>query len=136
MSISIPIIGNLIDAVSGYFQKKQEIKAASATAKVKLESQKISGQQSLELTDAEWEAISANTQNNSWKDEYVTIIITSPIVLILLGSVFAALGYSAGSEILKGTLSGISELKNLGMDFGLLMNAVVFAAVGLKLWRA
>ena len=134
--IPIPLIGSLISGVTGFFTKKQEIKAATKTAAAKLASVKEVGAQNLELTDAEWESLSVQTQQGSWKDEYVTLIITSPIVLILVGAVMAALGFTAGSQILTGTLNGITELKALGMDYGLLVNGVVFAAIGLKVWRA
>ena len=134
--IPIPIIGGIISGVSNFFGKKQEIKKASVTAKAKLEQARLEGKQTLEMTDAEWESLAVQTQNNSWKDEYITIVITLPIVFILLGSLLAALGVPGGKEAVQGALEGIKELNQLGMDYGLILNAVVFAAVGLKLWRA
>lgn len=136
MALSVPIISGAIDLIGGFFTKKQEIKQAKVTAKAKLDQARLTGQQTLEMTDAEWESLAVQTQNNSWKDEYITIIITLPIVGILGGSVMAALGFPTGELLTQGTLNGIKELKELGMDYGLILNAVVFAAVGLKLWRA
>ena len=137
----------VINGVSGWFKGKQDIKKAKVTAKAKLEQMRASNDHSVELTDAEWESLAVQTQNDSWKDEYITIIVTAPIVTILLGSIMAAVEpvfrdvtsddyVSVGVQIVEGTINGIIELQELGMDYGIILNAVVFAAVGLKLWRA
>ena len=132
----LTIFGSIVSGVTGFFTRKQEIKKATVTAKAKLDQARLNGEHTLEMTDAEWESLSVQTQNNSWKDEYITIIITVPIVFILIGSVMSALGMPSGEAVVNGSLEGITRLKELGMDYGLVLNAVVFAAVGLKLWRA
>ena len=134
--IPIPIITSIISGVTGHFSKKQDIKSAGKSASVKLANLKESGAQNIKLTDAEWESLSVKTQQDSWKDEYVTIIITSPMVLIIIGSLFSGLGFESGGQILNGSLEGIKQLKELGMDYGFLINSVVLAAIGLKVWRS
>lgn len=134
--IPIPIIGSIVSGITGFFTKKQEIKKTRLVAQGKLAQAKQEGQQSLEMTDAEWESLSVQTQNESWKDEYITIIITSPFITILMGSIGAALGFEWGVQVVTGTVQGLREMASLGMDYGTIINAVVFAAVGLKLWRA
>ena len=132
----LSLVSTVVGGITGFFTKKQEIKQAKVTARAKLDSLKEQGSQTLELTDAEWESLSIQTQQDSWKDEYITLIITSPFITILLGSIGAALGYEWGTEVVNGTVQGLQEMKSLGMDYGTIINAVVFAAVGLKLWRA
>ena len=134
--IPIPLITSVISGVSGFFGKKQDIKAAAKSAGAKLAQTKEAGYQNIQLTDAEWESLAVQTQQGSWKDEYVTIIITAPILMILVGSLSASLGFSNGSLVLEGALAGIVALKALGMDYGFLVNSVVLAAIGLKVWRA
>jgi hypothetical protein len=132
----LSLVSTVVGGITGFFTKKQEIKQAKVSARAKLDSLKEQGSQTLELTDAEWESLSIQTQQDSWKDEYITLIITSPFITILLGSIGAALGYEWGTEVVNGTVQGLQEMKSLGMDYGTIINAVVFAAVGLKLWRA
>lgn len=132
----LSLVSTVVGGITGFFTKKQEIKQARVSARAKLDSLKEQGSQTLELTDAEWESLSIQTQQDSWKDEYITLIITSPFITILLGSIGAALGYEWGTEVVNGTVQGLQEMKSLGMDYGTIINAVVFAAVGLKLWRA
>lgn len=134
--IPVPLITSAISGITGFFTKKQELKKAGVTAKSKLDMARLSGSQTIEMTDAEWESLSLNTQNGSWKDEYVTIIITAPLPLIITGSVLAALGFPSGALIVQGTLDAIESMKELGMDYGFLISAVVMAAIGLKVWRA
>jgi hypothetical protein len=134
--LPIPIIGSIISGVTGWFSKKQDIKKVGKVAEAKLAQAKQDGQQTVTMTDAEWESLSVKTQNDSWKDEYITLIITSPFITILGGSIAAAVGFSWGPQVVEGTVSGLKEMASLGMDYGTIINAVVFAAVGLKLWRA
>jgi len=130
------IFSLVTNGITDYFKGKQEIKKASQSAEAKLKQKTLDKEANIELTDAEWESISLKTQQNSWKDEYVTLIITAPIPLIFIGSILTAFSLGSGTAILTGTLEGIKSLKDLGMDYGFLMNAVVMAAIGLKVWRA
>ena len=133
--IPITIISAGISAISGFFSKKQEIKQTAVTAQAKLAQAKLSGDQSITLTDAEWESLSLKTQEDSWKDEYITIVITSPIVTLMVGNIMAAFGMPEGVQIVDGTKQAIQDLVVLGMDYGFLIGAVTMAAVGLKVWR-
>lgn len=134
--IPLTIISSLVSGVTGYFTKKQDNKAATKSATAKLAQTKEGGRQKLKLTDAEWESLAVRATQDSWKDEYVTLIITAPILMILIGSLSASLGFEHGPLVLAGALSGIVALKELGMDYGFLVNSVVLAAIGLKVWRA
>ena len=108
------LLGPVIDGVSGHFKGKQEIKKAQITGAAKLAIKKETGDQTIELTDAEWESIAVKSTNDSWKDEYVTIIITLPIIGVIIGAVWNA----------------------FTLNWDTLTTAVVFAAIGLKVWRA
>lgn len=136
MNPLITFIPDIAKGIFGFFSKKQEIKKLAKSAQSKLEANKAAGELQLKLTDAEWDAIAVKGLDNSWKDEYVTIIMTIPIPLILIGSVMTALGFVSGAQIVAGAIDGIKELKELGMDYGLLLNMVVGAAIGIKMLRS
>jgi hypothetical protein len=123
----------IVSGVSGFFGKRQERKKARESAKAKLELAKQQGRQAVELTDAEWETVAAEGLAGSWKDEFVTVIILAPIPMVLIGAVVDA--FTADARLLEGTLEGVSRLAELGLDWELLTLAVVFSAIGLKLWR-
>jgi len=130
----IPILGNIIDGVTGYFKKKQELKSAEESAKLKIKSANEDAQNNLRLTDAEWESLAVSKQDSTWKDEYVTVIITMAIPLTFIGAIYMA--FTGDARLLEGINTALVRMKDLGVDWGSLMNTVVLAAVGLKVWRA
>ena len=131
--MGLGILGKVVEGVSGFFTAKQRRKAAAESGKRKIEAAVLDAKNSLDLSDAEWEVQKTVSENDSWKDEFVTVIITSPIWLILMGAILAAFGL--GDEVLVGTVNGLDALSNLGVDMGFLMESVVLAAVSLKVWR-
>lgn len=123
----------IVKGVSGFVSKKQEITANKEKAIAKLKQSKQEGQQHIILTDAEGEAMLANGLAASWKDEYVTIVITFPIVLIMLGTLYFA--FTQDDRMLQAGVESIKALESAGVDMGFLMEAVVLAAISLKIWR-
>ena len=126
------IISGIISPITNVFTKREERKTVKIQANGKLALAKTNNQKEITLTDQEWESISAGKQDSTWKDEYVTVVCTSPYTLIVIGSIAAAFGYPM---LLSGALSGIKELKSQGVDVGHMIEVVVYAAVGLKMWR-
>ena len=124
------LAGKLIGGVAGFFSKRQDRKMAESSAKSKLVQSKQDGTQNLKLNNSEWEAISKKVEGETWKDEYVTIVITLPIPLILLGAVWAA--FTGDTRLSEGVNAGIANLAVLGLDMGELMYIVVLAAVSIK----
>ena len=127
-------IPEIVGYVSNYFTKKQERQLALETGTLKLKQSKQTGEHEVTMTDAEGEAVLARGLENSWKDEYVTIIITLPIPMIMVGAMLET--YDPESKVLTGVVNGLKRLEILGLDWGFLTSAVVLAAVGLKIWRA
>ena len=85
------------------------------------------------MTDAEWESIASEKQDSTWKDEYITVSVASILNLIVIGGIAAAFGEP---RVLEGVSIALKALSDAGVDMGTLLTAVVFAAIGLKLWRA
>lgn len=124
---------SVVDGVIGIFQKKQDRKAKVESAKAKLLQAKQSDSTDITLTDAEGEAILAEKTDTTWKDEYVTIVITAPIALIIAGTVYFA--FTQDDRLLNAGVEAIKSLEATGIDMGFMMETVVLAAVGLKIWR-
>lgn len=114
-------ISLLIEGAIGIFRSQQERKLNAEKAEAKLRQTKISNQHEVTLTDAEGEALLASGLNDSWKDEYVTIVITAPIVMIILGVAYFA--FTGDERLLHSGVSSIQALNEAGVDMGFLMNA-------------
>tara|TARA_R110000772_G_scaffold2839_1_gene10312 strand:+ start:25262 stop:25666 length:405 start_codon:yes stop_codon:yes gene_type:complete len=132
--LGLGLAGKVIGGVTGFFTRKQERKMAESSAKSKLMQSKQDGTQTIQLNDSEWEALSKKAEDGTWKDEYVTIIITMPIPLIMLGAIVAA--FTGNTQLLDGVNQGIVNLTALGLDMGELMWVVVLAAVSVKGYKS
>lgn len=128
------VLSGLLRPASDAYKARTERKQAAEAAQAKLLMAKQQGQHKLELTDAEWEVVGQQLQGGTWKDEYVTVSFVSIINATILGAVLSAFGYPG---LLEGLILGVSSLKNeMGIRVGLIMEAVVLAAIGLKVWRS
>ena len=127
------IVGIVSKPISAVVEKYIERKSNQDSIKGKARMAKQEGEKNITLTDSEWETVSKNAEDESWKDEAVTLVVLSPMVLILAGSLMIA--YNGDGRVLEGTLAGIREMAVLGVDMGELMTIVVLAAVSLKVWR-
>ena len=107
--IAVPII----NAITGFFGRRQERKAKEAEA------------------TAAWEATSGRSMDNGWKDEYVTLVITFPLWQIFIGNLVYV--FTDNEDILH---ANEASLKQIGIlmetPYGQLMMVVVLAAVGIK----
>lgn len=133
MSWITRILGVIATPITNLTGKYIDRKINQDAIKGKARLAKQSDATQITLTDSEWETVSKQLEADSWKDEYVTIIVTAPLVMILMGGLLIA--YAGDPRLMEGTLAAIKALKELGVDMGQLMYAVVLAAVGLKLWR-
>ena len=128
------ILGTLVSPLTSLAAKFVERKAAKDSLRSKAVLSKLDSETQITLTDAEWEIAKAKSESGSWKDEWITIVITAPIACIILGSIMMAFG--AGPELVNGAVAGITALNQAGVPMPELMTATVFAGLGLKLWRA
>lgn len=126
------VLGAITKPISEAVTANTRRKQAREQGLNEIKKAQVDGQNSLNLTDAQWEAVNADNQSGTWKDEYVTVVCTSPYVFIFLGAVVAAFG---NDQLLQGSMTGVAKLQSIGVDVGHLCQVVVYAAIGLKLWR-
>lgn len=120
----------VVSPVAKVYQAKEERKKATASGKAKLAMAKQDSSYKLEMKESEWEATSKQNEASSWKDEYVTVIVTSPFVLLFIAAMVT--GYTGESAYLDAVNLGIKSIQGLGVDMGELMKIVVLAAVSIK----
>ena len=97
------------------FGKYQERKAKEAEAK------------------AAWEAAAGRSMEDGWKDEYVTVIITFPLLQIFIGNLVAIWFPEKGDAIVAANAASLEQIGYLmETPYGEIMVIVVLAAVGIK----
>jgi len=134
-SVISSVIGGALKPVAGVLNRREDRKQARETGAAKLALAKQRGDAEVTLTDAEWEAQSVRQSSESWKDEYVTLVITAPILLAVIGAVQAAWVDADTSLLDAARIAAAVIVTDLQLDYSMLTTAAVFAALGLKMWR-
>ena len=81
----IPFIGPLISGIFGVGKQYLANKAEKAQAQHQQELAVIKG-------DQNWDEIQARNSGDSWKDEYLTIVITAPIIVMFAAAAWGDMG--------------------------------------------
>ncbi len=97
-----------------------------------LEGRQASKRVEQEATKA-WESAVGRSMENGWKDEYVTVVITLPILNIFIGNLLSVWKPALGTAVLEANSKAMVQIGSL-MDsaYGQVMMIVVLAAVGIK----
>ena len=79
------LIGPLTDLAGGWLKGKADAQAAAANLKLVEAEAKATIMKSAATSEAEWEKIMAQGSQNSWKDEWLTILFSIPLILAFCG---------------------------------------------------
>ena len=79
------LIGPLTELASGWLKGKADAQAAAANLKLVEAEAKATIMKSAATSEAEWEKIMAQGSQSSWKDEWLTILFSVPLVLCFTG---------------------------------------------------
>lgn len=117
-------ISGIVSPIAGMIKKRDDNKT-----KVKLS--QVERIKNAEDSAAELDKVFAeNSGNGSWKDEYVTLIISLPIPVLFLSVIYSAFtGEPAAAEAAK---AGVEALKELLPDYNDLLMMVCLAAIGIR----
>ena len=109
------LISPIANLAGGYMKNKAEEKQAKHKAKM-----------SMIENDADWESKMAEASKDSWKDEYLVICLTAPIVFI---------GYAVGVDdptIIARVEEGFAALSRLPEWYQYLLFIAVSSSFGIK----
>lgn len=79
------LIGPLTELAGGWLKGKADAQAAAANLKLVEAEAKAAIMKSAATSEAEWEKIMAQGSQNSWKDEWLTILFSIPLILAFCG---------------------------------------------------
>jgi hypothetical protein len=78
------LIGPIANLAGGWLQGKADAQAAAANLKLVEAEAKATIMKSAATSEAEWEKIMAEGTQNSWKDEYLVLLFSIPLILSFL----------------------------------------------------
>ena len=125
------LASGIVSPITNLLGKKEERRKAVEVIKATTAQGETEGETSVKLSNAQWELISKKSETDTWKDEYITIIITYPLIAIFVGSVMSV--FFGDERLLIATTESLDALQQLGLDLGELMLYTVLAGLGIKL---
>jgi len=79
------LIGPVADLAGGWLKGKVSAQAASASLKLVEAEAKATIMKSAATSEADWERVMAEGSRDSWKDEWLTILFSIPLILVFTG---------------------------------------------------
>lgn len=120
----------LVAPIVGAFTNWNDRKRAAESAKAKIKLARENNNHELNLTDAEWEALGKRAESDGWKDEWVTLVVTLPILVVFVAAFFSAL--LDNPTYVEAANAGVAAIKELLPNFHQILEVVVYAAVSIK----
>ena len=124
--------GKVVDAVSGHLQAKAKVKQTKASAAAKVDLIKAGSLAQSEMAKEEWEALALQQGNTSWKDEIVTYVLLSPVVVLFAGALWAGIQGGTPDSLLAAGERMIASLNSIDGEYAYLFSACVLAALGIR----
>ena len=115
------LIGPIANIAGGWLQGKADVKAAEAKLKLTEAEAKAKIMLSKETSIADWERIMAQGSQNSWKDEWLTILFSIPLVLVFLGD--------TGRQVVD---DGFAALETMPDWYQYTLGVIVAASFGVR----
>lgn len=115
------LIGPLTELAGGWLKGKADKQAAEAKLKLTEAEAKAKIMLSKETSVADWERIMAQGSQTSWKDEWLTILFSIPLVLVFVGD--------TGRDIVA---NGFAALETMPDWYQYTLGVIVAASFGVR----
>ena len=115
MSILTTLVGPIANLAKGYLSNKAEEKQAKHQAKM-----------SIIQNDADWESKMADASKDSWKDEFWTIVLATPVFMV---------GYAIAANdvtVIARVATGFEALEKLPEWYQYLLFIAISSSFGIR----
>lgn len=116
------LLGPITDLASNYLKGKADAQAAAANLKLVEAEAKATIMKSAATSEAEWEKIMAQGSQNSWKDEWLTVLFSIPLILAFLPFEWAE----------KAVNNGFAALETMPSWYSYTLGVIVAASFGVR----
>ena len=115
------LIGPIANLAGTWFKGKAEQRAAETKVKIAKAEAEATIMVSRATSEADWEKIMAQGSQDSWKDEWLTILFSIPLILVFTGS--------WGREVVA---SGFLALETMPEWYQYTLGVIVAASFGVR----
>ena len=126
-------ISAVMSAVGGYFGKREERKSMEKQIDGKIAMQKQGGETQVVFNEQEIDAISKRNENETWKDEYITVVMTMPFITTFLGVFFSVL--LSRPEIMQAVTASNNAMLELVPNYQELLGATIAAGLSIRAFK-
>ena len=126
-------ISAIVASIGGFFGKREERKAMEKQIDGKIAMQKQGGENQAVFNEQEIDVISKRNENNTWKDEYLTLVMTSPVLTTFFGVFLGVL--LNRPEIIEAVTASNKALLELVPNYQEYLGATIFAGLGLRAYK-
>jgi cobalamin synthase len=116
------LIGPLGNLASSWLQGKADAASAAANLKLVEAEAKATIMKSAATSEADWERIMAQGSQNSWKDEWLTILFSVPLILCFLPFEWAE----------RAVQNGFAALESMPDWYQYTLGVIVAASFGVR----
>ena len=116
------LIGPLGNLASSWLQGKADAASAAANLKLVEAEAKATIMKSAATSEADWERIMAQGSQNSWKDEWLTILFSVPLILCFLPFEWAE----------RAVTNGFAALESMPDWYQYTLGVIVAASFGVR----
>lgn len=120
------LVSGLVSPITNHLTKRSD-------NKTRIKQQKIQRLMDADDKHSEWENIQAEGNGDSWKDEWITLIITLPIPVIFVSVILSVL--LENPLIAEAANQGVEAIKLLVPNYAELLYIVCLAGIGIKAFK-
>ena len=124
------LISGVVSPIAGIFSKREDRKLAATVGKNNLAQAKVKGERDVTMALHEWEAIMAEASKDSWKDEFWTIVLAGPFILLMIGPIIRI--FTGDDSVMRATTEVLNQFKTVGLDYGSVLYVAIAAAFGFR----
>jgi len=126
-------ISVIIGAVGGFFGRREDRKSMEKQIDGKIAMQKQGGETQVIFNEQEIDAIAKRNEDGTLKDEYLTLVMTSPLLTTFFG-VFVAVLLNK-PEIMEAVTASNKALLELVPNYQELLAVTITAGLGLRAYK-
>lgn len=116
------LIGPITELAGGWLKGKADAQAAAANLKLVEAEAKATIMKSAATSEAEWEKLMAQGSQSSWKDEWLTVLFSIPLILSFLPFEWAK----------QAVTDGFAALETMPSWYSYTLGVIVAASFGVR----
>ena len=121
----------ILPGVTSWAEKREERKKSTNELKAKVALAQTDANAKVELTKEEWTKIALKGSQHSWKDEYLLLIFSVPLLVAFAGAIWFT--FTGDKSLLDSSDLMFKSISEHGIQYGSIMMFMVMASFGIRM---